>query len=79
MTVDRVPHVGALRRLTLIVIAAGMASSCGYSLAGRGSFLPTNIRVVAVPLLQNSTPFSQIEQKFTDKIRLEFIQRGSQF
>jgi len=74
--VDRVPQVGALRRLTLIVVAVGMASSCGYSLAGRGSFLPTNIRVVAVPLLQNSTSFTQIEQKFTDKIRLEFIQRG---
>ena len=64
------------RSLALIVVAAFAASNCGYALAGRGSYLPTDIRVVGIPMLENGTPFTQIEQKFTEKIRTEFIGRG---
>ena len=67
----------ALRSLALIVVAASAVSSCGYSLAGRGSFLPTDIRVVGIPLLENGTNLPRIEQAFTDKIRTEFINRGT--
>jgi hypothetical protein len=65
----------ALRSLALIVVAAAAASNCGYALAGRGSFLPTDIKVVGIPLLENTTTTPQIEQKFTEKIRTEFIDR----
>ena len=51
-------------------------SGCGYALAGRGSFLPTDIRVVAIPQLMNRTTFFDVEQILTEKIRNEFIGRG---
>ena len=65
-----------LRSLALIVVAATAASNCGYALAGRGSFLPTDIRVVGIPLLENGTPTPRIDQRFTEKIRTEFIGRN---
>ena len=60
----------------LVLIAAALTSSCGYALAGRGSFLPADIRVVGVPLLENRTPYTRLDQIITDKIRTEFINRG---
>ena len=65
-----------LRSLTLIVVAAAAASNCGYALAGRGSFLPTDIRVVGIPLLENGTAIPRLEQTFTEKVRKEFIDRS---
>jgi len=52
------------------------ASGCGYSLAGRGSFLPASIRRVAVPQIENRTNVTQIEQVVPEKIRNELIGRG---
>jgi len=51
-------------------------SGCGYALAGRGSFLPTDIRIVAIPALVNRTTFFDVEQILTEKVRNEFIGRG---
>jgi len=52
------------------------AAGCGYSLAGRGSFLPDYIRALGVPMFGNRTPYSPIEQIFTEKVRVEFQGRG---
>lgn len=65
-----------MRRATFVLVAALLTSSCGYSLAGRGSFLPADIRVVGIPLLENRTSIPRIDQMFTEKIRKEFIDRG---
>jgi len=55
------------------MIAAGVgASSCGYALAGRGSFLPDYIKTLGIPMFGNATPFQSVEQIFTQKVRLEF-------
>ncbi|HXH24868.1 MAG TPA: LPS assembly lipoprotein LptE [Vicinamibacterales bacterium] len=59
--------------LLVLVVAA---SGCGYALAGRGSFLPDDIRVVAIPPLENRSTFLQVEQVLTERIRSEFIGRG---
>jgi hypothetical protein len=62
---------------TLIaLVLAFVSSGCGYSLAGRGSFLPDYIRVVGIPPLVNNSTFFQVEQILTEKIRTEFIGRG---
>ena len=53
-----------------------MTASCGYALAGRGSFLPAYIRVVGIPQVENRTAFQRVEQLVTEKIRTEFIGRG---
>jgi hypothetical protein len=62
----------------LPAIAATITASvgCGYALAGRGSFLPSDIRTVGVPLLENRSTFFQVEDILTEKIRTEFIGRG---
>jgi hypothetical protein len=57
-------------------VLAFVSSGCGYALAGRGSFLPSYIRTVAVPQLENRTTFLQVEQILTEKVRNEFIGRG---
>src|SRR5688572_15907670 len=62
--------------LTLVVVITTMAAGCGYALAGRGSFLPADIRVVGIPLLENRTPIQRIDQAITEKVRTEFIGRG---
>jgi hypothetical protein len=59
----------------LIALGAAGASACGYSLAGRGSFLPEYIRTIGIPPFQNRTPFT-VEQLFTEKVRIEFQSRG---
>jgi hypothetical protein len=65
------------RRAFLGSLALAAASTgCGYALAGRGSFLPQNIRTVAIPQIENRTNVTQIEQIVTERIRNEFIGRG---
>lgn len=57
----------------LPVLAVGVsAASCGYALAGRGSFLPDYIKLLGIPMFTNTTPFQTVEQVFTQKVRLEF-------
>ena len=62
--------------VTLMVALSQVLSGCGYALAGRGSFLPSDIRVVGIPLLENRTPVARLDQIFTEKIRTEFIERS---
>jgi hypothetical protein len=67
-------------RKTLVSIAlAALAfggSSCGYALAGRGSFLPAYIQTIGIPQFTNTTPYYELEQVFTERVRTEFINRG---
>lgn len=68
----------AARTIALIVVTGAVAASsgCGYSLAGRGAFLPAYIRTVGIPPFENRTAFSRVEQVLVDKVRNEFIGRG---
>lgn len=49
---------------------------CGYSLAGRGSFLPDYIKVIGVPTFANRTTLFNLETQMTEKVRAELIGRG---
>ena len=49
---------------------------CGYSLSGRGSFLPAYIKVIGVPMFTNSTPVFDVEKRITEHVISEFIGRG---
>lgn len=64
-----------MSRLLAIVLVLALPG-CGYSLAGRGSFLPAYIQTVGIPQLVNRTPFYDVEQILTEKVRAEFIGRG---
>ena len=61
----------------LLALAAATSSSCGYALAGRGSFLPAYIRTIGIPQFVNVTPVYEIEQVLTESVRTEFINRGN--
>jgi hypothetical protein len=51
-------------------------SSCGYSLAGHGSFLPAYIKTIGVPTFVNRTVVFNLETLVSQKVRSEFIGRG---
>lgn len=51
-------------------------AACGYSLAGRGSFLPARIRTIGIPTFTNRTTVFNLETLLTEKVRSEFIGRG---
>ena len=67
-------------RIFVPVLVVGLLtaslSGCGYSLAGRGSFLPAYIKTIGLPLFINNTPIFDVERRVTDKVRTEFIGRG---
>lgn len=67
------------RRLLLRVTVFGLLAplaSCGYSLAGRGAFLPEYIKVIGVPTFVNNTAVYDVERRITERVRSEFIGRG---
>ena len=49
---------------------------CGYSLAGRESYLPETISEIGIPILVNQSTFFDVELILTEKLRAEFIGRG---
>jgi hypothetical protein len=65
-----------MKKLLAVVFISIALPGCGYSLAGRGSFLPSYIQAVGIPQLVNRTPFYDVEQILTEKVRAEFIGRG---
>ena len=60
----------------VVLVLSLTTSGCGYALAGRGSFLPSYIQAVGIPLLVNRSTFFDVEQILTEKVRAEFIGRG---
>jgi hypothetical protein len=63
-------------KIIIIAVLATDTAACGYTLAGRGSFLPAYIKTVGIPEFANATPYYEVEQLLTDKIRSELIGRG---
>ena len=53
-----------------------LSTGCGYTLAGRGAFLPANIRTIGVPTFTNHTTVFNLETLLTQKVRAELIGRG---
>ncbi len=65
--------------LVIVLVSSVLLGGCGYSLAGRGSFLPDYIRVIAVPQFVNSTPVYDIDRRVSASVRSELIGRGSRY
>ncbi len=60
----------------LLSIAVLLADACGYTLVGKGSNLPENIKVVQFTTLENRTPRVALEQRFSAAIARELVSRG---
>lgn len=67
----RVSKMILVALLTLVPL-----SGCGYSLAGRGSFLPAYIRNIGVPPFTNSTSVFDVDRRVTEHVRAELTGRG---
>ena len=59
-----------------VMVACASHAACGYTLAGRGSFLPDYIETIGIPLFDNDTSAFEVEQIVTQEVRQEFIGRG---
>ena len=64
--------------LVSLLSLLGLSSlpGCGYSLAGRGNFLPDYIAVIAIPTFENRSDQIEVEELFTLKVVEEFNARG---
>jgi hypothetical protein len=65
-----------LSRRVLLLAAVLAQSGCGYSLAGRGSFLPAYIQRIGIPVFENETAVFDLNRQVTERVRSEFIGRG---
>ena len=63
-------------RAALLLALVVAHTGCGYSLAGRGSFLPAYIQRIGIPQFVNSTAVFDLDRQVTEKVRTEFIGRG---
>jgi outer membrane lipopolysaccharide assembly protein LptE/RlpB len=61
--------------LPAILFAALSMVSCGYHVAGRVSNLPSEWKTIAVPAFKNDTTRYRIEQRFTESVIKQFLQR----
>jgi hypothetical protein len=64
-------------RIGVLALALAAAPACGYTLAGRGNSLPSNVRTIGVPDFENRSSYAGIDQAVTDAVRAEFASRGS--
>jgi hypothetical protein len=69
-------HRREFLRATAALAASASLPGCGYSLAGRGSFLPATIRIIGIPEFVNNTTLFEVEKRITQRVRSEFIGRG---
>jgi len=63
-------------RQLIVLFTLGASVACGYSLAGRGSFLPPHIKIIGVPTFTNLTSVGDIERRVSERVRSELIGRG---
>ncbi len=63
--------LGAVLAVCLSLALAG----CGYHVAGKDSKLPTDLRVLAVPVFTNGTQVYKVEQDLTGAVVRQFITR----
>ncbi len=69
--------LGLLLVLCVSEVLFLLSAGCGYHVAGRGSRLPTSLKTIAVPALENSTSRYRIEQRFTEALVHELLARTS--
>src|SRR5213075_3214213 len=74
MTGARSSVLGASRErkailCVLCVLGGFFFSSCGYSLAGHGAFLPAYIKTIGIPTFINRTVVFNLETLLTQKVR----------
>jgi outer membrane lipopolysaccharide assembly protein LptE/RlpB len=70
---DRGAHTRAL--CALVLCLASLAAGCGYTVARQATRIPPDVHTIAVLPLVNKTSTYRIEQRMTDAVVREFLQR----
>jgi TolB-like protein len=64
------------RAAAALAAAIVLSAGCGYKLAGTGTFLPKNIKAVAVAPFENKTARPEIEVRVTEAVARELSRHG---
>ncbi len=62
--------------VSAIALVLSSAAGCGYHLAGTGTFLPKDIKVIAVAPFENRTGRAEIEVRTTEAVARELSRHG---
>ena len=65
-----------MRKYMMLLLAGLLAVNCGYHLRGTGSFLPTHIKRVNIPVFKNLTTRYELDTKLTRGVINEMVARG---
>ena len=66
---------GALSAVLGVIALACCAGGCGYHVAGQATRLPPDVHTIAVLPLENKTTTYRIEQRFTNAVVRQFLER----
>ena len=61
--------------LSLAILVGIVCAGCGYHVAGRASRLPSDWSSIAIPAFKNDTTRYRLEQRLTEAVIREFIER----
>lgn len=62
--------------ILLAIMLLMLFDVCGYKRAGKGMSLPPEIKILAVPVFQNSSLKYRVEQRFTKAVIDEILKRA---
>jgi hypothetical protein len=62
--------------ILLAIVLSIFVNVCGYKPAGKGKSLPPEIKILAVPVFQNSSLKYRVEQRFTKAVIDEVLKRA---
>lgn len=68
------PRAGTIA-LSLGILIGIACAGCGYHVAGRASRLPSDWNSIAIPAFKNDTTRYRLEQRLTEAVIREFIER----
>lgn len=61
--------------MALCLVSLVALSGCGYRVAGTGAGIPSTIKTIAIPALENRTTRYRVEQRLTEALVREFLAR----
>jgi hypothetical protein len=65
-----------MKKIIIPVLVCLILIQCGYRPVGTGSFLPSSIKKIHIPLFKNNTTRFQLDLKLTQSVISEFVARG---
>jgi hypothetical protein len=68
-------HFSRIIAIVVVAIIAIANAGCGYHVAGRASRLPSDWSSIAIPAFKNDTTRYRLEQRLTEAVIREFIER----